>query len=473
MSALGFKNVRVVRSNWLEECGRRLDCNPYMSGALEARDTLRQLTVRKDPLDTLTAGYAGGIYNGPMFKRNYVDSPKHGVPFISSGTMLLADLSSLPLLRRKDAESSRLSYLRLQPGMTMISCSGTIGRMTYVRPDMDAAWSSQDVLKVVPDPARIPPGYLYAFLSSCYGVPLVVSGTYGAIIQHIEPEHIADLPVPRFDEGFERQVHELIEVSARKRSHAHGVLTRVLALLEDETGFSSKSIPQVTAFSTSTINHSQLQDRFDAPYHSAPALAAEELLDKSPFEVRFLSEVVKRFFKPPIFKRLWVDSSEHGRLFVSGNDIYRYQPEDLRYVSKRTPRFGEFILKRGWVVFQAAGQIYGLFGRPLYVSGWLEETFCADDVFRVVPHSDIDGAFLYLFFKTKVGEALIKRQASGNSIPRVWDPHISRLRVIWPSAEIRERFASPVIEAHKSIEAARQAEINAISMIERKIKGDV
>jgi type I restriction enzyme S subunit len=27
-----FRNARVVRSSWLEEGGRRLDCNPYMSG---------------------------------------------------------------------------------------------------------------------------------------------------------------------------------------------------------------------------------------------------------------------------------------------------------------------------------------------------------------------------------------------------------------------------------------------------------
>ncbi len=172
-----FKNARVVRSSWLEEGGRRLDCNPYMSGALEARDTLKSLDAPKEPLKSLTAGYAGGIYNGPMFRRNYVESPEYGVPFITSGTMLLADFSNLPLLRKSDAQSPRLSYLELKPGMTLISCSGTIGRMTYARPDMDGMWSSQDVLKVVPDASRIPPGYLYAFLSSKYGVPLVVSGT--------------------------------------------------------------------------------------------------------------------------------------------------------------------------------------------------------------------------------------------------------------------------------------------------------
>jgi len=98
--------------------------------------------------------------------------------------------------------------------MTIISCSGTIGRMAYVREDMAVVWSSQDVMKVVPDAEKIPPGYLYTYLSSKFGVPLVVGGTYGAIIQHIEPEHIADLPVPRLGKKIETMAHELIDEAA-------------------------------------------------------------------------------------------------------------------------------------------------------------------------------------------------------------------------------------------------------------------
>lgn len=471
MTFANFKNARIVRSGWLDEGGRRLDCNPYMSGALEARDTLKQLKVRKDALSTLTAGHAGGIYNGPQFKRNYVDSAEHGVPFVSSGSMLQADLSTLPLLRRKDAESGRLSYLKLRHGMMLISCSGTIGRMVYVRPEMDGVWSSQDVLKVVPNPEKIPSGYLYAFLSSRYGVPQVVSGTYGAIIQHIEAEHIAGLPVPRFDPEFEDEIHRLIEEAASLRSEASKKLSDALKQLEWAAGFATTDLPQVTELSYSNVYCSALNDRLDAPYHSAPALKAEAMLDSSPLGAAPLSSVVKRYFKPPIFKRLWVDGEEHGRLFVSGNDIYRYQPEDPRYVSKRTPRFHEFVLDRGTVIFQAAGQIYGLFGRPLLVHGWLEGAFCADDVFRITPFTEVDGAFLYLFLRTKVGEALIKRQACGNSIPRVWEPHISRLRVLWPNQTVRESFAKPVIEAHEMIEKARQAELKAISLLEDKVKG--
>src|SRR5262249_24153549 len=61
---------------------------------------------------------------------------------------------------------------------------------------------------------RILPGYLYAFLSSKFGVPLVVGGTYEAVIPHIEPHHIAGLPVPRLSEDVEIRVHELVQEAA-------------------------------------------------------------------------------------------------------------------------------------------------------------------------------------------------------------------------------------------------------------------
>jgi type I restriction enzyme, S subunit len=205
--------VKTIPSGWMRRDGR-LDCGPYMAGALEAKIRLEEMGCRKDRLADLTAGHDGGIYKGPMFSRNFVDDPRYGVPFLGSSSMLRADLSDLPLLRKRDAHSAKLACLRIEPGMTLISRSGTIGRMVYARPDMADMWSSEDILKVVPDPSKVPPGYLYAFLSSKFGVPLVTSGTYGAIIQHIEPEHIADLPVPRLGEEIERRAHELVEQAA-------------------------------------------------------------------------------------------------------------------------------------------------------------------------------------------------------------------------------------------------------------------
>ena len=209
---------RPVTSAWLTKEAHRLDAPPFLSGAVEARVLLDKLHAPKQPLRDVTAGYNGGIYNGPQFKRNYVTSPEHGMPFLTGSSILLADTSRLPMISRKDAHSKKLSYLKVEEGMTLISCSGSIGKMAYARPELAGVWASQDVMKVVPDPEVIPPGYLYAYLSSRFGKTLVTSGTYGAIIQHIEPEHIADLQVPRFGKEFEERIHGLVSEGAERVS---------------------------------------------------------------------------------------------------------------------------------------------------------------------------------------------------------------------------------------------------------------
>lgn len=458
---------KVVPSTWLENNARRLDCGPYVSGAVEAKELLKQFNT--SPLKELTSGYSGGIFNGPQFVRNYVDDPDYGVRFLTTSSMLQADIASIPLIRKKDAHSSKLRFLKIEEGMTLITCSGTIGRMTYARRDMKGVWSNQDIMKVVPNPDLVSPGFIYAFLSSRFGLPIVLGGTYGAIIQHIEPEHISDLPVPRLG-VIETQAHRLIQRAADLRAEAATTIEAATKALLGELGLPALKFTDVTKLGWSTVSSVNLRRRLDAPFHSPAAIEAEVAIKNGRHPCERLSKVTKRLFKPPIFKRLWVEDSSYGRQFVSGSDAYLYEANELRFVSNRTPNFDEFIVKRGWVIFQAAGQIYGLFGRPLFVSGWLEDIFCADDLYRIVPESETDGAFIFLFLRTQHGQVLVKRQASGNSIPRVWDPHMEEFQLPWPDESIRARLARPVIEAHDQMAEALNLERQAIQLVEKTIE---
>ena len=458
---------KVVPNIWIENNGRRLDCGPYVSGAIEAKEVLSQMG--STPLYELTKGHKRGIYNGSPFVRNFVDDPKHGIPFLTTSSLLQADLTNLSLLRKRDAQSKQLSFLEIKPNMTLITCSGSIGRMAYARADMDGVWSNQDILKVVPDPNLIKPGYLYAFLSGRFGVPLITSGTYGAIIQHIEPQHISDLPVPRLQK-IEDEAHELIQRAADLRSEASKTIAASTGALLNELDLPELEFSDVSMLGWSSVSSANLRRRLDAPYHSPAALQAEAAIKNSRYSCKRLSAVTDRLFKPPIFKRLWVDDATYGRQFISGTDAYLYEANELRFVSSRTPNFDEFIVKRGWVIFQAAGQIYGLFGRPIFVSGWLEDIFCADDLYRIVPKTEVDGAYIYLFLRTPHGQVLIKRQASGNSIPRVWDPHMAEFELPWPDESIREQLATPVIEAQDQIAEALVLERQAVQLVERAIE---
>lgn len=469
MTFASFKNARIVRSGWLDEGGRRLDCNPYMSGALEARDILKQLKARKDALSALTAGHAGGIYNGPMFRRNYVDSLKHGVPFISSGTMLLADLTTLPLLRKKDAESSRLSYLELQPGMTMISCSGTIGRMSYVRPDMEGVWSSQDVLKVVANSDRIQPGYLHAFLSSRFGVPLVVAGTYGAIIQHIEAHHLATIDVPRFGHVTEDAIAAKVDRAASARAEAAKLRKEGIRRFLAEADLADiEDAPTSQSFSVSTANYSELT-RLDATYFSAHGTKPYMQLTDARLNPRRL-DACARVFTPGIFKRLYVQEPEWGYAYYSGSELFELAPVARGFLSKRAPGIDDYLIEKDWLLIQDAGQLGGLIGRVTRAGKSVDKSVVSNHLMRIAPASIEDAAFIFAVLCSPYGYRAITRHAFGSSIPQLDPKHIGSMQIPWMAEQQRLFIGEPIRESWRLMDLADEEEAHARTLVEKAIE---
>jgi len=469
MTFASFKNARIVRSGWLNEGGRRLDCNPYMSGALEARDTLKQLKARKDALSTLTTGHAGGIYNGPVFARIWVDDPRYGVPFLSNSDMLNVDLAYLPLLQRHYAESKKLAHLELSPGTTLITCSGTIGRMTYVRPDMAGMWSSQHIMKVVPDPERVPAGYLYAYLSSRYGVPLVVSGTYGAIIQHIEPEHIADLPVPRFDPSIEVAIAAKVDAAARARAQAVELLLEATSRLQEKLELKPPTpIPALSKPDVAAVSSEAFRDRGDAYYYSAKNAESRKAFD-SVGANRALGDVVEVFI-PAIFKRLYASDPQFGSPYITGGDVFELAPTSDKYLMKRVAAEYRLLLRKGMIVVQEAGQLGGLIGRSVMVGSYLDGFSCSNNMIRIVPKDDIDGGYLFTLLSSEHGVRLLSREAAGSSIPHTDEQRVKRIQVPWPSRKDREDIGAPAIRARELRDQASVWEQEARDMLEAKIQ---
>lgn len=417
MSFASFKNARIVRSGWLDEGGRRLDCNPYMSGALEARDTLKQLKARKDALHTLTAGHAGGIYNGPVFARIWVDDPHFGVPFLSNSDMLNADLATLPQLQRRYAETRKLAHLELSPGTTLITCSGTIGRMTFVRPNMTGMWSSQHIMKVVPDPERIPPGYLYAYLSSRYGVPLVVSGTYGAIIQHIEAEHIADLPVPRFTPEVEHKIDQTIGRAAALRDEASRTLKKAISdLLKAAELTPLPTGGAVSPFSVSSANAASLRKRCDGFFHSRYHQDAATAIKRSG-RWQTLAKFTSSIVEPNRFKRVVLDADSGGVPLFGTSAIFWNDPEPSYYLPRKLAE--PYLVTINTLLVPRSGQLQGVIGRPVLPYGDIIGGAVSEDAIRINCHTPTEAGLLFVFLTSEYGLRQLKARAFGSSIPHL------------------------------------------------------
>lgn len=458
-----FKNARIVRSGWLDEGGRRLDCNPYMSGALEARDKLKRLPVT-EKLSAVTAR----IFHAGREARIWVDDAAHGVPFMGSSDVRIADFSALPLIAKRQVERNPL--FTLGSGWTLITRSGTIGRMAYARPDMEGMACSEHVLRVVPDAERIPPGFLYAFLSSRYGVPLVVSGTYGAIIQHIEPEHIAGLPVPRFDTSTEGAIAAKVDAAANARAQAVELLQEATTRLQKklELGLPTP-IPSLPKPDVAAVSSEAFRDRGDAYYYSARNAESRNVFDAVGAN-RALGEVTEVFI-PGIFKRLYASDPQFGSPYITGGDVFELAPTSDKFLMKRVAAEYRLLLRKGMIVVQEAGQLGGLIGRSVMVGSYLDGFSCSNNMIRIVPEDDIDGGYLFTLLSSEHGVRLLSREAAGSSIPHTDEQRVKRIQVPWPSRKDREGIGAPAIRARELRDQACVWEQEARDMLEAKILG--
>ena len=467
MKCIDFDNP--ISSSWVERYWRRLSSKPYLSGAIEARILLDKLPAQKEPLHKLTAGYFGGIYNGPQFVRNYVDSKEHGVPFLTSGTMLLADFSRVGHLRKKDAFSSKLSYLRLKEGMTLITCSGTIGRMVYAGQYIDNMWSSQDILKVIPNPDKILPGYLYAYLSSRFGKPLVAEGTYGQIIQHIEPQHIADLPVPIAQLEIQKKAHELITEMAQLRvegvagyQQATEQIFNSIGIVEpqrhtwlsDKTG-EAFSVTQLSSKTLRALNYDPryIQLCLDLKKHGHDKLG--ELCDPH------------HFGSGIIFKRIDADPEFSVRL-VGQREAFQVRPEG-RWISRKSIEGLGLIVPQGTTIIAAHGTLgeTELYCRSTYVTERTSTYAFSGDFVRCIPLEDkVLPGYLFAFLRSEVAFRILRNISVGSKQQAhhpelLWNIPVPRLD------EKQEKEIHKLVEASaKKLDQALQLEEEAWYLVE-------
>ena len=412
---------QIVPSAWIEREGRRLDCGPYLSGAMEARVLLERLPVPCVDLCGLTDGHEGGVYIGQQFARKYVSDPEHGVPFLSGSSMLHVDFTQADLLRKSDATSPRLVCLRLDSGTTLVSRSGTIGRTAYVRREMSGMWATEHAIKIVPDPERIRPGYLYAFLSGAYGQPLLTGGSYGAIVQHIEPQHVARTPVPLAPDDVQEEAHRLVTQAAEMRTAASGELRAVIREIERAAGLAPiDRWSSVESPDTSPVLASALGGRMDGLFHSGYHRAVLEPLRALPAARRTtVGELAERVFQPPLFKRVRVEDPRFGLPFFSTSALMRADPDASYLLAKRTPGIEDLTVGEATVLVPRSGQLNGLIGHAILPYGDVLSGAVTEDAIRVFGSGAAEAGYLFACLSSEYGRRQLKVRAFGSSIPHL------------------------------------------------------
>lgn len=467
--------TKTIPSDWLQSEGCRLDVGPYMSGALEAKAILASLSVPKMPLQDLTLGGMGGLVNAGRIKRVWVTDPDHGRPFLSSTDIFQADLSTLRLISNKAVSDN--PKLIIRKNWTLITRAGTIGRMAYARPDMHEMACTEDVLRVIPDESKVPAGYLYAYLNSKFGVPLIVSGTYGAIIQHIEPFHVSELPVPRLKKDLEVEIDGLVKMAAVLRVEATRMLSAAISMTLSAWGVSEGTQcqqdihPDIQVIGSIVLaRHSRLDAFFYGHAAQNSDSHLKEIGNSIPMATIGDSAVTRRVFETIRFGRVNVSDPNFGVPFLSISDLVRVDPKPDSLISRRQADSVNALVEAGWLILPRVGQLQGVFGTVCFIPQHLDQVAVSDNNIRIVPVNEKIGAYIWAALSTDICYQQIIRRACGTSIPYLDAKRVASIPMPWPSAGVRHEIASIVIDAMaKRSEASRQ-EASAVHLVEQAIE---
>jgi type I restriction enzyme S subunit len=365
----------------------------------------------------VTQGGLAGIFYGARFPRIYVTDPAHGVPFLGSTDILDADLRFLPLLSKKQVCAE--SDLLLDEGWTLITRSGTIGRMAYARSEMRGMAGSEHFIRVVPNRNTIQPGYLFAYLSSRFGLPLVVGSTYGAIIQHIEPQHIANLPIPIAPTRVQEAAHKLVVEASALRTKASADLKSAIREIER-----ASDLPAIEGHypggspDISMVKAAGLGARMDGLFHSGFHRSVLDPLSRLPMGRRAtVAALAKRVFEPPRFKRIPVDGPEHGVAFFGTAAIMRSDPEPEQYIAKRTPGIDELLVRATDILVPRSGQLVGIIGHAILPHGDLIGGAVSEHGIRVQCADEATAGYVWACLSSEYGRRQLKASAFGSSIP--------------------------------------------------------
>lgn len=448
--------------------GKRLEASVYDVEAKQAREI-----VIHGKFPAIALGGDDGLtssYTGARFKRIWVDHSEYPIYQPSS----IVDIKPTPdgyISKRTD---TNIDALRVKKGQILMTCSGTIGKVAYVSDTLDGLIFSHDLLRI--DSNNDNAGFIYAYLKSKIGQQILLTNSYGAVITHIEPEHLADVPIPNAPAEIKQEIHKMVIDSYTLRDESNRLLDEAMDLLAQELKLppieeiEADDFVQNAPVETFLVKLSQLNNRVDASYHVPIVKAIVDYLNKNAAEVTTIGDcrISRNVILPGRFKRVYVDEG-YGYALFGGKQIHELDPSGEKYLSraKHDERvMKELTIQQNTVLITRSGTI----GKVALVPKHWENYVASEHIIRVVPASTDIAGYLSVFLSSQYGYRLITHYTYGSVIDEIDATHVSQIPVpLLKNAEIQDRINKLALQANQKRYEAYLLEQKALRTMDQKV----
>ena len=446
-----------VKLSEVFDAGIRFEAAGFHLEARSARQKLLDADFKIQPFSG-TDGLCREAHNAFRFKRHYV-TEKFGVPFLSS-----SDIIALRPIRQKYISkrlTPKLDQLLVERHDVLISRSGTIGNIGFAGKTLQGFALSEDAIRAkFEKPYQA--GYAAAFLRSRFGQLQLRATTYGSVVVHIEPEHLPRVLIPALSPIHQIRIGEKMVNAAKWRDKANNLFDQANGLIEEILGQNAARKPRKT--SDNTVRFKNLNNRFDASFHSAEASNVETLIKKSKYKFVPLA-------KHPATKRTWAVTKFRKRVYVRKNGIpllsskqlFQIEPVGLKLLSEKfhAKDMNEIGLIKNLITISCGGTVGNVNIIPEYMEGWAS----SQHSLRLQLKSAISAGYLFAWLSCNMGQTLLKRHKYGSVVVHIDLEMLDSIPVPVLPPSLEKKIGNLVINGNKLRNKAWKAEQEAITEI--------
>lgn len=305
---------------------------------------------------------------------------------------------------------------------------------------------------------------------------MIRSNIYGSVIQQIEPEHLATIPIPDAPKEMKSKVDNLIVQSYTLRDESNALIDEATQLLIDElrlpaiedfnVGYFKKDAP----VETFNVKLSDMEYRLDASYHVPIVEAITKHLTKHAEKVTTVADkrISKSIILPGRFKRVYVEEGQ-GRVFIGGKQLFELDPSNKKYLS--LSQHGDRIEKQlelheNMTLITCSGTI----GKVALVGKHWENWTANQHIIRVVPADDRIAGYLNIFLASDYGYHLITRHTYGAVIDEIDNTHVSRIPIpLLKNHDVQLQINALALEANEKRYEAYKLEQKALEIMDEEV----
>lgn len=450
----------LVNTGDLYRSAVRYDAGFYLSEGVAIRRTLSHSPYTLVPIKKMSER----IFYGVRASRIFVSKKDHAIPFLTGASIAQSDLDNTKLISKK--YSPAIDEMSIKKGWVLITRSGTVGVTAWSNMNYEGKYGSEDIIRLVPN-GKMKGGVIYAFLASKYGHSLLTQGSFGAVIQHIEPAFVGEISIPVFPEDMQSRVHTLMEESASLREKAALVKNNAIKYLEGLLNVPFKKAYRKDSVVLYREVIASLQKRIDPPALMNDGVESMTYVRKH-IEHALIMDLDVKVYRPGIFKRNYVSD---GIPYIKGSEIFKFNPfNSCEQLSKtRTPFIEEMKLHEGQILITCAGSV----GDVKMITKEYEDkdAIGSQDIIRLESKDELfTKEYLFVYLQLPFVYDYIQSMKYGSVIERIEPFHVESIPVIKPTKEVSEKITSLIQEYMDYSYRAFKSEEEAISLVEKEIE---